>query len=341
MSGLAFLMAGLGLVLFTVALLLWPLLRAHSEDSRPGLAMVLLALVPVSAIMIYLWIGSPQALDRAASPVDALRADLIALTRDLARNPDQPDAWFVLGMTYKEIRELSSAEHAFRRALYIDNDHSPAMTELAETLLLSSPDRQLPVEARNLLNQALAIDPDQQKALWLLGLSARQLGDIDEAVAYWTRLLAVLDANSSVYGLVMEQLGQLGVDIEPPTAPVSPAARLRVELALDPALSAQLNGNESVFVMVQAAGDGAVSTPLAVQRLAVNQLPAVLSFGDDDAMLEGLSMADFDRWQVTARVSMSGEVTPQPGDLQGRSGVLEANSMLQTLSLRIDQQLSP
>ena len=351
-----FLFAGLALVLFTGALVVWPLLRHHTEaggqpeGSRPALAMVLLGLVAVSTIMIYVWIGSPQAVDRPVTPVDSLRMDLIALARDLARNPDQPEAWFVLGMTYKEIRELSSAEHAFRRAIYIDEGHSAALTELAETLLLQAPDRRLPAEARELLHEALAVDPGQQKALWLLGLSARQLGQTDEAVDYWTRLLGVLERDSSVYALVLEQMQQLGVELPAEltatprpsaaqsTAPSEP--RLHVDLSLDDRWHSQLRGDESVFVIVQAAGDNAVPTPLAVQRLAVSQLPATLSFGDDDAMLAGLSMADFDRWLITARVSMSGEVIPQAGDLQGQSSVLEASEMAQTISLQIDQRLS-
>lgn len=347
------LIASLALVLFTGALVVWPLLRNNTNDddtrgvSRPGLAMVLLGLVAVSTIMIYVWIGSPQAVDRAVTPVDSLRTDLIALARDLARNPDQPEAWFVLGMTYKEIRELSSAEHAFRRAIYIDEEYSAALTELAETLLLQAPDRRLPAEARDLLHAALGIEPGQQKALWLLGLSARQLGQTDEAVDYWTRLLGVLERDSSVYALVLEQMAQLGAELPPELAATpSPAAtaqsepRLHVDLSLDGRWHSQLRGDESVFVIVQAAGDNAVPTPLAVQRLAVAQLPAKLSFGDADAMLDGLSMADFDRWLVTARVSMSGEVIPQAGDLQGQSQVIEASEMAQTISLQIDQRLS-
>lgn len=356
-SLMLFLIAGLALVLFTGALLVWPLLRSGTEDnhdkpevSQPGLAMVLLGLVAVSTIMIYVWIGTPQAIDRPLTPVDSLRTDLIALSRDLARNPDQPEAWFVLGMTYKEIRELSSAEHAFRRAIYIDEAYSAALTELAETLLLQAPDRRLPAEARGLLHEALNVDPGQQKALWLLGLSARQLGQTDEAVGYWTRLLGELERDSSVYALVLEQMQQLGIElpaeltatpsrsVPQPTAPSEP--RLNVELTLDDRWLSQLRGDESVFVIVQAAGDTAVPTPLAVQRLAVTQLPAMLSFGDDDAMLPGLSMADFDRWLVTARVSMSGEVIPQAGDLQGQSNVLEASDSAQTIALRIDQRLS-
>lgn len=342
-----FLIASLALVLFTGTLVVWPLLRnsitgADTRDvSRPGLAMVLLGLIAVSTIMIYLWIGTPQAVDRAVTPVDSLRTDLIALARDLARNPDQPEAWFVLGMTYKEIRELSSAEHAFRRAIYIDEEYSAALTELAETLLLQAPDRRLPAEARDLLHAALDIDPGQQKALWLLGLSARQLGRTDEAVDYWTRLLGVLERDSSVYGLVLEQMQQLGVELPAEleiTATSEP--RLHVDLSLDDRWHTQLRGDESVFVIVQAAGDNAVPTPLAVQRLTVTQLPVVLSFGDDDGMLDGLSMADFDRWRVTARVSMSGEVIPQAGDLQGQSDLLEASDTAQTISLKIDQRLS-
>ena len=335
-----FLIGALAMLFIAVALVIWPLLRNSETASKPALAMVLLALIPVSALMLYVWVGTPQALDRPDSPVDDLRAELIELARSLARDPHQADEWFVLGLAYKELRELSSAEHAFRRVLYIDEDHLPALTELAETLLLSNPDRNLPREAEALLQQALQLDPGQQKALWLLGLAARQQNDIELASDYWLRLLNELSPNSSVYALINEQLEAIGVVVSAHSTPLAQRApRLVVTVSLADELGPLLVGDETVFVIVQAAGTQALPTPLAVQRLRASQLPAQLAFDNADAMIAGLSMANFDQWRVTARVSMAGEVVPQAGDWQGQSAILDASDATQTIAVEINQRL--
>src|SRR5690625_6461136 len=89
------------------------------------------------------------------------------------REPNDSVHWTRLGLAYKSLQDFGAAEHALRRALYIEPQSGFLMAELGETLLYGSGQRQLPAEAQSLLEQAAA--QDSQKALWLLGLNARQL----------------------------------------------------------------------------------------------------------------------------------------------------------------------
>lgn len=101
-------------------------------------------------------------------------------------------------------------------------------------------------------------------------------------------------------------------------------AALLVEVALAPALRAQLAPADAVFVYVRAAAGPPV--PLAVKRLKGHALPAEVRLDAGDAMLPAMSMDAFERYMVTARVAKSGGAKPAAGDLIGVAGPLDARA---------------
>ena len=90
------------------------------KSTSPGVLLGLLIVVPVATFLLYRAVGEPQGLDQSDSQVTQIRAVLIDLANSLERNPDDIDNWVRLGLSYKDLREFSSAEHALRRALYLD-----------------------------------------------------------------------------------------------------------------------------------------------------------------------------------------------------------------------------
>jgi cytochrome c-type biogenesis protein CcmH len=59
--------------------------------------------------------------------------------------------------------------------------------------------------------------------------------------------------------------------------------------------------------------------PLAIVRRPVGTWPAVFALDDGMAMAPNLKLSGFAQVVVSARVSRSGNATPQPGDLVGQS----------------------
>ena len=59
--------------------------------------------------------------------------------------------------------------------------------------------------------------------------------------------------------------------------------------------------------------------PLAALRVKVKDLPLTFSFDDSMAMNPSAKLSDFAEVVVAARVSKSGNVVPQRGDLEGVS----------------------
>ena len=195
----------------------------------------------------------------------------------------------------------------------------------------------MPPEARQLLDEAVRIDPNNQKALWLSGMGAFQQGRFADAVTDWTRLDALLP-DGNVKDQVREQIerarfamsneAHAGVMMQsesaasaqpssepsaPQTASEGPVLTVAVELA--PELAGAVSGNETVFVFARA--HNGPPLPLAVQRFPAGELPRTVTLTDADAMAPNMTLSTFDTWDVTARISASGNATASPGDLQG------------------------
>ncbi|HEY7906066.1 MAG TPA: tetratricopeptide repeat protein, partial [Wenzhouxiangella sp.] len=259
-------------------------------------------------------VGEPGAIERDETPADQLRGQLISIANELERDPDNQQNWMALGSAYKNIESFSSAQHAFRRALYLDPEDPAIQVELAETLIFANVG-QTPQEAVALLDQALATDPLNQKALWLKGVIAFSDERFAEAIDQWENLLGALPADASVRTSIERQINlakqQLG---EAPTGRV-----IDLTLNIAPSIRESLSGDEAVFVIAQAM-EGP-PTPLAARRLVVDDLPLTLSLSDADAMIEGLTLSAFTEIVLTARISMSGDVAPSPGDFEGRVNV--------------------
>jgi cytochrome c-type biogenesis protein CcmH len=101
-----------------------------------------------------------------------------------------------------------------------------------------------------------------------------------------------------------------------PTGTVAPesAAHIAVNVTLDPKFKDSVGPNDTLFVFAKAAHGPPM--PLAITRLRAAQLPASLTLTDAMGMVPGLTLSRFPQVVVGARISKSGNATPQRGDLQ-------------------------
>lgn len=331
MSHAVFLITAVGAVLLALAFVVVPL---RSRQSGPLLVGLVLA-VPLATLGLYLSIATPSAIDPDTGQAGEIRVALSDLAERALDEPARVEHWTRLGLAYKRLEEFGSAEHAFRRALYIDEDSDFLRAELAETLLFASGRPELPEEARQLLLAAVEGEPNQ-KALWLLGLDAFQREDWPTATERLETLAGLLEPGSSVRATVEDYLAraraQAGQASEPAKDPEG--ARLRLDISIDESLAQRLEGGESLYVIVREAEGSRV--PLAVRRLEAGTLPLTLTIDENDAMLNGRGLGSVEAVIVTARVSFSGEASAAEGDLEGHSTVLPVGDNMHA-EVHIDQ----
>jgi len=337
LSNPAFLFAAALAVLLALAFVVAPLLGSRSRATLATLIVV----VPASTLAIYLLVGTPSGIEPDTGETGEVRAAVTDLARRAMAEPDNPEHWARLGLAYKSLEEFASAEHAFRRALYINPDVAFLQAELGETLLYSSGERRLPDEARRLLEPAA--ESGNQKALWLLGLSAFQGEDYPAAAERFERLLAVLPPDSGVRETVRRYLANARVG--GPSALPSAAEReqptetgggptLALSVSIEDQLAQRLDGDETVFIAVRRPSGG---PPLAVRRLRAEELPAELSIDDRDAMMAGSGLSSAESILVVARVSFSGDATPAEGDFEGQTDILRVDNGTIRSEVVIDQ----
>jgi cytochrome c-type biogenesis protein CcmH len=354
---LAAAMAGIAL-----ACLLWPLLRrGDGARTRSALAIALSFALPVAALALYLAVGTPAALDptnRAAQqPTQADLDDAVAqLEAHLRQKPDDADGWVLLGRAYQTMQRPADAVTALDKALALAPQNADVLAADAEAHSLASADHRIDDDSRALLQKAVTIDPQHQRALWLLGIADYQRGDFPAAAQTWNRLLPLLDPDSSVAQAVREQIDRANAQAQAGTSPgaamqasaPSPAASavtsaaaatdgITVRVTLDPALKSRAKPADTAFVYARAV-DGP-PMPLAVARLTVADLPATIRLSDAMAMTPQLKLSMFPRVQVSARISASGNAMPHPGDLEAKPVNVVVGKQHGPISLGIDHAI--
>jgi cytochrome c-type biogenesis protein CcmH len=295
--------------------------------------------VPLVAGLLYFVVGTPQALSPealagkgASQPID--EQQIIAMVERLAdrmkQNPEDAEGWAMLGRSYSVIGRFQDASRAYAQAVQRIPNNAQLYADYADALAMAQ-GRSLRGEPEKLIARALEIDPQNVKALALAGSVAFDKKDYASAVAQWQRILNVAPPDSELARSVSSSIAEaqaLAAGGSAPVrreaaAPAEKAAALSGVVKLAPELASKVAPNDTVFIYARAAEGPRV--PLAVMRKTARELPAKFTLDDSMAMAPNMKLSSFDRVIVAARVSKTGNATPQAGDLHGTS-VAVANS---------------
>jgi cytochrome c-type biogenesis protein CcmH len=307
--------------------------RASGSARRTALAVAVV--LPVSAALLYWYLGNPQALtapkhapvDASSISVDQFKQMTEKLAARMQSKPDDPVGWMMLGRAYKALERYPDAVEALQHAEKLAPGNPEVLVEYAETLALNRAGT-LEGEPTRLLDRALKISPDDQKALTLAGTAAFGRKDYAAAVRYWERLKTSVPADSELGRALSSGIAQARARVggkvpEVSQAPRRPDAAKTVSgmVRLSPALAASAAPDDAVFVFARAAEGPRM--PLAVLRKQVKDLPLRFELNDSMAMTPGRELSSVERVVVGARVSKSGTAMPQAGDLEGASQVIQ------------------
>lgn len=314
---------------------------AHGEHGvtnrggHAGMTGAVIAGIPVLAIALYWVLGNPQALNpesvAAAGADHTVTAEQVErmvekLAQRLQTEPGDAAGWSMLGRSYAALSRFPEASAAFAQAVNLLPKDASVLADYADMLAMAQ-GRKLAGEPRRIVARALAADPDHLKALALAGSAAFEAREYAEAVRYWERLERTLppgsELASSVAASIAEARGLAGgaVAIPAKSAEKSGARTggaeisIRGTVRLSPGLQSKTAPGDTVFVFARALNGPRV--PLAVRRFRADQLPAEFVLDQASAMSPELTLAQFKEVVVGARITKTGNATPQRGDLEG------------------------
>ena len=290
-------------------MVLWPL----RGSGRKGFIALTVAL-GVAGCALYVLVGTPEAAtprtETAAS--NDLQQGIRDLQQALEREPQRADGWALLGRSQLALGQVSEANAAFERAVALAPDEAPVLVEAAQARAQAHATRQFDDTALQWLRHAQQVDPNSERAAWLIGVALRQRGQNAEAAQVWEALLPKLEPGAAA--ALREQIAiARGVDGDAPAA-ASGGHALQVSVALAAGTKAgSLPANTTVFIIARQPGGPPM--PVAVEKHALADLPITVTLDDGDSPMPTVKLSALDEVEVFARVSASGQANRQEGDV--------------------------
>ena len=315
------------LTMASVVLVATPLLRRSGAGS-PGAPWTALAaaglLVVGSAVLYVTWSNWPW---HPAAIADSPQSMVAQLARRLEHDSGDLNGWLMLGRSYIVLQEYPLAARAFGRALSLSGGKNvEALTGEAEALALGD-ESELDGRAGRLIEQALALEPNSGKALFLGAAVAARHGDLPRARERFAKLLS-LNPAPEIRPIIEQQIS--AIDEKLGASPAKAAAVqqdqaaagaggggardataiVRVNVTVAPSLGA-MAGAAPLFVFVRDPAQG--GPPLAVKRLE-SHFPQSVALTPADSMVPGRVFATGQSVQVVARIARSGSPVGVSGD---------------------------
>ncbi len=288
--------------------------------------------VVVFAAAGYAWLGNqagwqvgPGKPGNAAAVAGGEAAQIEAMVAKLAdrlkSKPDDAEGWTMLGRSYSVLGRYDEAVPAFQKVVSLRPRDAQALADLADAVGMRN-GRSLEGEPEKLIEQALQVDGKNLKALALAGTVAFQRGDFARAVKHWELAVSLAEPGSDLVNNLQGGIAEarqrgnlLGASPAPASSPAAATGTsVSGRVTLSAALKAKAAPEDTVFVFARAAQGPKM--PLAILKKQVKDLPLEFTLDDSLAMSPAARLSSAGQVVVGARISKSGNATPQPGDLQ-------------------------
>ena len=194
---------------------------AASTPLRRMTAVAALIGLPVLAAALYLPLGSPRlgaspqaAQERAPGALPPLDELVVQVQQHLEQSPADGRGWAVLAPVLARLGRYDEAVRAYRNSIIYNGENAPRRADLGEAIAAAA-GGVVTSDARTEFERAVALDADDVKANYFLGLSAEQDGRTAEAASIWRGMLAKAPADAPWREPVQAALTRVGG----PTAP--------------------------------------------------------------------------------------------------------------------------
>jgi len=180
------------------------------------LAYILGGALPLIAVIFYLPLANQNERDKvrpateaqaqtAAAPFanqsgemtpQAIEANVAKLAKRLEENPNDAKGWAMLARSYSQMQRFKDAAEAYDHATTLAGNDADLWADYAFAVSMIN-GKEMQGKPTEFINKALAIDPQNRKALVLAGEAAFALKKYDQAIQYWEKLLHTLPPGSA------------------------------------------------------------------------------------------------------------------------------------------------
>lgn len=131
-----------------------------------------------------------------------------ALEERMKQNPNDGKGWNMLGRSYATLGRFNESAAAYEKAAKLIQNNAALLANYADVLAITN-GGSLQGKPLELVHDALKIDPNNVKALFLAGKAAHQAGDDVHAVGYFEKLSKLLPPNTPLAKQVAKNIAEL------------------------------------------------------------------------------------------------------------------------------------
>jgi cytochrome c-type biogenesis protein CcmH len=336
----------------------------NTNSNGRWVAIMVAVLLPASAVGLYLKLGSPAAVTLLEAPpvvaaapqesphgmsFDQIRTSADELAASLKNNPGDGEGWATLARSYNVLGRFPEAAAAYEKAVALLPADAQLLADYADAMAMSQ-GQKLEGQPLEIIKRALKTDPANLKALALAGTAAFERKDYPGAVGYWEKVVQAAPADSEFARSIGNSLEEaralaggspvaaLPTIMPPKPVPMERAAgpaTISGTVSLAPQLAAKVKPDDTVFIFARA--EKGSRMPLAILNRSLRELPMPFTLDDSSAMAPGMNLSSAGSVMVVARISRSGNATPQSGDMEGMIGPIHPGS--KDVQLKIDKVL--
>jgi len=322
----------------------------HDPDEqvtmKPASIVWVMAVVILSALALYIWAGSwqqqrqaDQALAQLEERSQRLLGDssgrvepeemmlfALGLRQRLEAQPNA-GAWSLYGRIMLQLGQLDEGVEAFEQSRRLAPNNVSNLMFYAQSLILSGSDNDL-ARAAGFVRTILEEDRTNVEALGLLGVIAYDRGDYERASQAWELTLRLLDEDDPRKASIENSLADAKARAD------GTVLALTVNVDISEQLRNEIPFGATLFVFVRDPDGG--RAPIAVVRQVITDFPITVTLTDADAVMTETGLSDASNWLVGARLTRSGTIEMQIGDMEARPVVVEAGPGL-NVELRLTE----
>jgi cytochrome c-type biogenesis protein CcmH len=278
------------------------------------------------------------------TPPPNMEKSIALLESKIAQDPGNKEKLFLLANSYAAVNQFGKAAKIYGKMAELvdpDSEESAGLKGAQAQALFQASEEKMTPEIQNLIKQALNIDPFEPSSLMLQGIDAFISNNYKHAITFWEKAKKksgeeqVTRFINPAIKAAEQKLGITSTQVQKPQNQDSniSSPSVTIDLTLNSALKSQVNDEQIIFVFARPVGG---RMPLAAERIKVKDLPIRIVLDDTKAAMPTAKISSVETVEVTARISLSGQLMPQKGDLFAtvKNIVVKDNP---TLALEINQ----